>query len=245
MQELDHIQFLKHVLSKTYDESTASEITACLRPSTIKQYEIHWKSFQRFLHNKHIRIIDKNSVMKYLIFLFKIKKLSPKTILVHRNAISEPVRLAFNISTEDREFRMLSKNFFLKRPPPRHFMPNWSLQHVISFLKTRRFRAKNVTLLDRLKKTLFLVSLATGNRVSELAAMRRHGLAFSNDYRKVTIPVAQNFLYKNQSQDNAPPNIVIRALGPTEKPHLLCPVNNLRKYLAKTKKRRIKSGSLC
>ena len=109
MQELDHIQFLKHVLSKTYDESTASEITACLRPSTIKQYEIHWKSFQRFLHNKHIRIIDKNSVMKYLIFLFKIKKLSPKTILVHRNAISEPVRLAFNISTEDRVQNALQK----------------------------------------------------------------------------------------------------------------------------------------
>ena len=172
-------------------------------------------------------------MLEYLIFRFNIKKLSPKSILVHRNALAEPLRIAFNISTEDKVFKMLSKSFFNKRPPPRHIMPQWSIQKVLNLLKAQRF-GRQANILDRLKKTIFLTALATGNRVSEISAMRRHALFFSDKFKKVTIPVAPNFLYKNQVQNRAPPNIEIQALDP-KKSHILCPVANLRKYLDITK----------
>ena len=63
-----------------------------------------------------------------------------------------------------------------------------------------------------LMKTLFLVALATGNRVSELAAMTRIAILFTPDKGKVTIPIRPGFLYKNPSLAHSPPNIIIRAL---------------------------------
>ena len=64
-----------------------------------------------------------------------------------------------------------------------------------------------------LMKTLFLVALATGNKVSELAAITRIAVLFTPDKGKVTIPIRPGFLYKNQFLAHSPPNIIIRALA--------------------------------
>ena len=57
----------------------------------------------------------------------------------------------------------------------------------------------------QLFKTLFLVALAAGNRVSELAALDRAAAQFLTNM--AVIPVKQGFLFKNQTATHNPPNI--------------------------------------
>lgn len=201
------------------------------RPSTCYQFQLHWKKFQEYVRVKDIKLITKRVILAFLSHLFYVRQLSPKTVLVYRNALSLPLEHAFNIFTKDVEFGLLSRSFFLERPPVRHILPSWSLRKVLEFLKTPRFQDRSISLKDSLLKTLFLVALATGNRVSELSALRREGLAFSRDYSRVTCPVSPNFFFKNERLSRSPPNITFSALGPSSDPHPLCPVTSLRRYL--------------
>ena len=59
IQKLNRVQFLNYVLAKSFGETTSVELSACLRASTLKQYENHWASFQKFLHNKQVRLMEK------------------------------------------------------------------------------------------------------------------------------------------------------------------------------------------
>ena len=56
-----------------------------------------------------------------------------------------------------------------------------------------------------LMKSLFLVALATGNRVSEIAAFTKVGSKILPGSRKAIITVRPGFLYKNQTMDRSPP----------------------------------------
>lgn len=81
-------------------------------------------------------------------------------------------------------------------------------------------------------KTLFLTALATGNRVSELAALSRTAVSIPDNAKKITLPVKPGFLYKNQTMSRTPPNIVIKALlNKDGSPHNLCPIDALRRWL--------------
>ena len=59
-------------------------------------------------------------------------------------------------------------------------------------------------------KTLFLTSLASGNRVSELAALRADMVRFTED--GVCLAVQPGFLYKNQREGRTPSNIFLPSL---------------------------------
>ena len=85
-------------------------------------------------------------------------------------------------------------------------------------------------------KTLFLIALDTGNRVSEFAAMTRIAILFTLDRGTVTIPIRPGFLYKNQSLSYSPPNIIIRTLLNKDGSHYrLFLVNALHFWLKQSK----------
>ena len=75
-------------------------------------------------------------------------------------------------------------------------------------------------------KTLFLTSLASGNRVSELAALRADTVRFTEE--GVFLAVHPGFLYKNQREGRTPPNIFLPSL-PSDR--ALCPVRWLSRYM--------------
>ena len=87
-----------------------------------------------------------------------------------------------------------------------------------------------------LKKSIFLIALAAGNRISEIAATVRNGIGHINRESRVRLPVAPGFLFKNQRQGRNPPAIEIAPLGGDS--HELCPVNTLARYLDLTKEKR-------
>lgn len=232
---LSRIQLLTKLLSELYHPSLADPLIKSLRKSTNAQYESCWKTFQSWLSSQDSQLVSKQSILLYLLYLSQVKHLNPKTILVHRNALHLPLLYGFNISTTDKEFSMLARSQFIENPPKQRFIPQWDPHKVLNLLKTRRFDIATCSKEDLFSKTLFLVALATGNRVSELSAMSRVALTFSQDMSQVVIPIRPGFLYKNQTMQRTPPNILIDALGTDKgKRHSLCPVRALRKWLQVT-----------
>ena len=230
---LSRFQFLKNLYSRRYEAPVALALSNAPRGSTRDQYEHCWKDFQRWLTSNPSKPISKGSVLLYLTHLAQTRGLSPKTVLVYRNALKLPLLHGFNVDTSDREFSLLARSQFLQNPPPKKLIPAWNPNKVLSMLEQPEFLNHRATPHRLLMKTLFLVALATGNRVSEIAAFTRVGSKILPGSKKAIIAVRPGFLYKNQTMDRSPPNIVIKALLDQNLTHnRLCPVDSLRCWLA-------------
>lgn len=123
-------------------------------------------------------------------------------------------------------FALLRRSLFLARPPVRRPTLRWDLEKVLGFLRLPAFGSPTTSVSLLLERSLFLTALATGNRVSEIAALCRDGISDLAD-GSLSIPVRQGFLYKNQSARRTPPPVVLRPLPGDA----LCPVTALRAYL--------------
>ena len=140
------------------------------------------------------------------------------------------LHLAFNLDLNSEVFSLLARSQFLKNPPQRRKIPQWSIDNVLNKLNEKEFNLRTTSPENLLIKTLFLTALASANRVSELAAVTRQGLSLS--FHKAILPTAPGFLFKNQSPTNPlAPVIEFPALN---QDHALCPVAALKMYVAKT-----------
>ena len=158
--------------------------------------------------------------------------LSARTILNYRNALTEPLQLAFEIDFSNPLFSRLSRAQFLARPTVKKRMPDWDVNPVLERLKQTDFKNQSCDLENLLSKALFLTALATGNRSSELNAVQRAAITFRST-REVLLPVKPNFLFKNQSMKRTPPTIKIKSF-PGIDPEL-CPVLTLKTYIERTR----------
>ena len=211
------------------DPPYRKKLVTAYRSSTDRQAQSNWKSFRDWLP-EHISTITTQTVIEFLMHLEDVKHLNPRTILNYRSRLRLPFQLAFNIDFESEVFSLLARNQFLTNPPQRKKIPEWSVDKVLDLLSTAEFDLRSASPEHLLIKTLFLTALASGNRVSELAATSRQGLDFSDN--KVALPTRPDFLFKNQSIKNPlPPAIQFPALGHNNS---LCPVAALRNYVAKT-----------
>ena len=128
----------------------------------------------------------------------------------------------------------------LARPSLPSIVPEWNLNKVLTYINV-----KNLQLSDRdlLRKSAFLLLLATGWRISELHACVRSDnyCTFSNS--SLRIRPHPNFLAKNEKLSNRWKTRDIKSLvlnnGGISR---LCPVSTLRAYLQRSK--RDKDGPL-
>lgn len=226
---------MTNLYGKRYPPAVANALSAAYRVSTNIQYEHCWKNFQQWLRNNPTRRICKSNILLYLTELASVRHLSPKTILVYRNALKLPLLYGFAIRTTDREFSLLARGQFLSNPPRKRIVPVWNPNKVLSMLEQPEYLNHRATPSRLLMKTLFLTALASGNRVSEIAAFSRVATTILPGANKAILAVRPGFLYKNQTIDNTPPNVVIKALfNPDKTPHRLCPVDALRHWLDMT-----------
>ena len=114
--------------------------------------------------------------------------------------------------------------------------PAWDLEMVLRYLRSSSFEPlSSLSLCSLMKKVLFLVSLATAKRVSELQALSRY-VCFSSGACLAYVP---EFVAKTESAVNPlPPSFVIQSLSDfaagLDEELLLCPVCALREYLNRT-----------
>ena len=230
LRKLDRLQFLKRVFKQKFGCKVASVLSAAYRESTNRQAQSAWKAFQGWLP-RSVNSISKKTILAFLISKFGFRKVSPRTILGYKNALALPMLYGFGVDVTDKEFSLLSRALFLKYPPQTKIFPTWSLNKVLEYFSAEAFHNKWGSLRNLLIKTVFLVALASGNRVSELSALSRTGIIFEENYVKIL--VKEGFLYKNQSARRTPPPISLPKLE--SHPHPLCPVFALKTYLDRTK----------
>ena len=223
---LDRPAFLRHVLRSRYSDRIIDTLLAAFRPSSHRQHNLAWRSFQAWLPAQ-TQTISRVHVIDFLQHLFDTVGLSPRTVLCYRAALKWPLQEAFRVDFDHPDFRRQATGLFHLRPPPSSPIPQWDLNAVLRFYEMVDVTA--CTLRLAFLKALFLTALASGNRCAELAHFSRRALVDSGSH--FTLGVMPRFLYKNQALGRSPPPVSIPLFRANP---ALCPVVTLRGYLART-----------
>ena len=221
LRRMDRLSFLGMIYGEQYPPDVANALLSSYRDSSNHQFESGWRAFKAWLPSE-VAIVTKSV---FLSFLVHLRKCSYHTALGYRNALKIPLDVAFGIQTSDKEFDMIAKSHFLANPPRQKIIPSWDLSSAMLSLRAKG----SLSALSRTESfyaIIFLVSVATGNRVSELANLYRRGVSFSANFKAVVLPVVPGFLYKNQSANRTPLPIRIVALNSSED-SILCPVKSV------------------
>ena len=239
---LDSSSLLIAHLTEKYGYSLANRLVNGKRDSTQNQINIAWKAFQEFISlfqesedPDFLRLdcmpLSISPLLHFCVWLREQKNFQSSTICNYKSSVAGILTTVFGLDCSSWEFSALRNNFFLEKPsnPPR--IPQWDLQKVLDLLSSNVY-VDSPSNFSQLKKTRFLLAIATGNRVSEIHAITRNGLSRIDENSPVQLAVKPGFLYKNQRANRSPPNIEVFPLSsgsPT-----LCPVKNLALYLRLT-----------
>ena len=183
-------------------------------------------------------------VADFLTFLFPVKKCQVSTIRGYRSTISNTLkyRTGYNFGSHP-VLSELIKSFAKQRPVDRSLAPKWDLASVLLHMCKAPFEPLDKASLFHLSvKTVFLVTLATARRVSEVHAFSIDSdhLRFSNLDGSLISRTQLGFLTKNQLPSRAPDSIIIPKLSNFCRKsdnfnRMLCPVRAVKIYLNKTK----------
>ena len=205
--------------------------------TTHRQYQSWWKRWMAFVTEQQPQSITEDFCLSFFRSLHE-EGLAASTLKSLKSAISKPIRYAFNVDLTDDLFANAMKACSRRRPAPRPTSISWSLDKVLEMAATIELDCRDVT--KQLRKTVFLVTLALGARISEVAALRRGEdfvrLLPSGEMRLVP---DRSFLAKNELPDDRwDPWLLV----PLQECPALCPVANLQHYLNLT--RTYKEGQL-
>ena len=133
-------------------------------------------------------------------------------------------------------------SFDIQRPKVRIFYPKWSLKIVLDYLSSDVFEPLETLSLPKLTyKTVFLVTLATAARVSEVQAFSiQQGCFRENLDGSVTLLTFPGFLPKNVKPSAGGHEVTIHPLPENE---VICPVRLLKRYLCFIKPMRGRTDS--
>ena len=177
-------------------------------------------------------------------FLFSVKKCQVSTIKGYRSTISNTLKYKTGYDFGSHPvLSELIKSFAIQGPVDRPLAPKWDLAFVLTHMCKAPFEPLDKALLFYLSvKTVFLVTLATARRVSEVHALSIDSdhLRFSNLDGSLILRTQVGFLAKNQLPSRAPDSIIIPKLSnfcckSDNLNRMLCPVRAVKIYLNKTK----------
>ena len=235
---LDRLAFLALALSRMdLPEATVADLTKAHRDSTRRQYESGWKKFQSFVRQNRVTRITPETLASFATSIFHSSPtVSPATVTNAMVAIRDPVTYGFGVEIDRRTWDLLRSSFFNQRPPTPPSPPSWSLEKVLTLLQSARF-AVDPTPSDLLLKALFLTAMATGHRVSQLAALLRtpQFVRFGHDDMSVTLAPRPRFLAKNERAGHRMSPVTVPAWRTHDGPHPLCPVAALKAYISATR----------
>ena len=170
-----------------------------------------------------------NNVLDYLAGLFD-SGLSYRTINVARSTLSSTLQHIDGVAVGCHPLVVrLMKGVFNSRPPVKKTFPSWSVSKVIETLKAWS-PAGSLSLRCLTLKTVMLLALATGKRVSSLylLSIKKGYIQFSDS--KVVLQF--DGLEKHSRPEFSGAPVVLQSFN--EDPRI-CPVFYLRYYLKKTK----------
>ena len=233
---------------KQFSSEVAEHVSKARRVSTAKVYDAKWQIFRDWANQRKIDSIQATPqihvVADFLTFLFSVKKCQVSTIRGYRSSISNTLkyRTGYDFGSHP-VLSELIKSFAKQRPVDRSLAPKWDLAFVLLHMCKAPFEPLDKASLFHLSfKTVFLVTLATARRVSEVHAFSIDSdhLRSSNLDGSLILRTQLGFLAKNQLLSRAPDSIIIPKLSNVCRKsdnfnRMLCPVRAVKIYLNKTK----------
>ena len=231
---------------RQFSRDVAEHVSKARRVSTAKVNDAKWQIFRDWADQRKIDPIQATTqiVADFLTFLFSVKKCQVSTIKGYISTISNTLKYKTGYDFGSHPvLSELIKSFAIQRPVDRSLAPKWDLAFVLSHMCKAPFEPLDKASLFYLSvKTVFLVTLATSRRVSEVHAFSIDSdhLRFSNLDGSLILRTQLGFLAKNQLPSRAPDSIKIPKLSNFCRENdnfnrMLCPVRAIKIYLNKTK----------
>ena len=209
------------------------------QPSLRAGFQSKWLVFRQWCRSEG-HSISRPSLPKIADFLFwlrRSRRLSVSSVMGYRSMLSAVFKSVLPEISTSPVLHDLLWSFQAEAPIREVRPPSWDLNVVFSFLRSSSFEPlTTISIRDLTRKTLFLLSLATANRVSEIQALSRH-VSFSSSAAGLSF--VTEFVAKTESALHPPsrlfevPSLRDFAAGMPED-LLLCPVRALSAYLDRT-----------
>ena len=156
-----------------FSSCVAKQIGFARRPSRAG-YQAKWSIFRRWCHLEGYSVSRPTlpKVADFLYWLRRSRKLSVSAILGYHSMLVSVFGFKLSEISTSPVLRDLMRSFKVEVPVRSICPPAWDLEVVLSYLRLSAFEPLSALSLRSLtKKVLFLVSLGTAKRVSELQAL--------------------------------------------------------------------------
>ena len=151
-------------------------ILGCHKESTIRQYQSVWDKFHSFLERENVRHdrLKLCHVLNFLSFELETHERAYRTIAGYKCALELPLKIALDLDISGDRTRRFLQGCYNLTPPRKRPMPSWDLSNLLSYLQTDKFEdIKDISFCLLSQKLLFLLMIATGRRISEIANLSR------------------------------------------------------------------------
>ena len=192
-----------------FSSTVAGQLVFCRRQSTRLNYQARWGTYRKwcrdFGHRSSSPSIAK--IAEFLTYMFKRKGAALSTIKGYRAMLSAVFKFPLPEISTSPILKDLIRSFEISAPRPLFPPPPWDLDKVLQFLSGPPFEPlARASFLDKTKKALFLLAIATAKRVSEPQA-----LSFSVSFQGEDLVLYYDpfFRAKTESAANPLPRSVI------------------------------------
>ena len=157
-----------------FSSTVAGQLVFCRRQSTRLNYQARWGTYRKwcrdFGHRSSSPSISK--IAEFLTYLFKRKGAALSTIKGYRAMLSAVFKFPLPEISTFPILKDLIRSFEISAPRPLFTPPPWDLDKVLQYLSGPPFEPlARASFLDKTKKALLLLAMATAKRVSELQAL--------------------------------------------------------------------------
>jgi len=209
------------------------------RESTLRTYSQRLAPYYRWCSRRKVSPTRASTIQVGEFLTEKFDEgLQSATVRNYKSAILS-VHRGFSDGSTLNDGDHLSKlldGMFNERPPPRTVVPTWELEVVLNYLKGPPFEPlRRATLKHLTLKTVFLVTLASGRRCSEVHALSARKTVFGRT--GVTLFYRPDFVAKNESATFQHSSIFLPKMSMSssiKEDDLWCPVRALIRYLDQT-----------
>ena len=192
-----------------FSSTVAGQLVFCRRQSTRLNYQARWGTYRKlcrdFGHRSSSPSISK--IAEFFTYLFKRKGAALSTIKGYRAMLSAVFKFPLPEISTSPILKDLIRSFEISSSRPLFPPPPWDLDKVLDYFSGPPFEPlAKASFLDKTKKALFLLAMATAKRVSELQA-----LSFSVSFQGEDLVLYYDpfFRAKTESAANPLPRSVI------------------------------------
>ena len=172
-------------------------------------------------------------IIDFLFLYHETYRREYRTITTYKCAIALPLKYALGLDTMCPTIELFMRGTFSVRPPLKaKALPTWSFDGVLQYLKSEVFEPlEEVNNSHLIAKTLFLILISSGRRISEIANLSTNSF-YDNYLKRLRLEWLEGFKPKHYTANFRPdcPSIGELKMSNGES-DLLCPTRALTIYL--------------